>query len=323
MRVVVFGVGAIGGTIAARLVETGTEVAGIARGAMLDAIRSRGLTIRAPAGTATVRFACHASAAEVEWRPDDVVLLAMKGQDTEAALLALREAGVDRQAIVCAQNGVANERMALRLFPNVFGITVMMPSLYDTPGEVVAYGTPRPGLLDLGRYPSGIEGAGPLAEALDRAGFGMRLHPDIMASKHGKLLMNLGNILGAALGEGANRGPWYARAKAEGVAALAAAGQSVDDVDTGNPRRSEMRMGQVEGAGRSGSSTEQSLARGTGSVETDYLNGEVVLLGRLHGVPVPVNAALCEVGRRMVAQRLAVGSFPEADLADLVAAAGG
>jgi 2-dehydropantoate 2-reductase len=84
-----------------------------------------------------------------------------------------------------------------------------------------------------------------------------------------------------------------------------------------------MRMGQVEGAGRSGSSTEQSLARGTGSVETDYLNGEVVLLGRLHGVPVPVNAALCEVGRRMVAQRLAVGSFPEADLADLVAAAGG
>ena len=45
------------------------------------------------------------------------------------------------------------------------------------------------------------------------------------------------------------------------------------------------------GRDRGGSSTWQSLlARGT--VEVDYLNGEVVLLGRLHGVPVPANVLL-------------------------------
>ena len=45
----------------------------------------------------------------------------------------------------------------------------------------------------------------------------------------------------------------------------------------------------VHGAEHRFSSTWQSLQRGTGRIEVDYLNGEVVLLGRLHGVPTPVN----------------------------------
>ena len=32
--------------------------------------------------------------------------------------------------------------------------------------------------------------------------------------------------------------------------------------------------------------------RGTGSIEAEFLNGEVVLLGALHGVATPVNALL-------------------------------
>ena len=43
---------------------------------------------------------------------------------------------------------------------------------------------------------------------------------------------------------------------------------------------------------RRGSSTWQSLARGAGGIEVDYLNGEIGLLGRLHGVPTPVNDAV-------------------------------
>ena len=43
---------------------------------------------------------------------------------------------------------------------------------------------------------------------------------------------------------------------------------------------------------RVGGTTGHNLSRGTGSVETDYLNGEVVLLGRLHGVPTPANATV-------------------------------
>jgi 2-dehydropantoate 2-reductase len=48
----------------------------------------------------------------------------------------------------------------------------------------------------------------------------------------------------------------------------------------------------IEGAPRLGGSTWQSLIRETGSVEVDYLNGEIALLGRLHDIPTPINDLL-------------------------------
>jgi len=52
-------------------------------------------------------------------------------------------------------------------------------------------------------------------------------------------------------------------------------------------------LAEIPGHPRSVGSTWQSLKRGTGNLETDYLNGEIVLLGRLHGVATPANA-LCQ-----------------------------
>ena len=54
---------------------------------------------------------------------------------------------------MCAQNGVANERAALRLFANVYGMCVMCPTGHLEPGVVEAYSSPVTGLLDIGRYP--------------------------------------------------------------------------------------------------------------------------------------------------------------------------
>ena len=59
-----------------------------------------------------------------------------------------------------------------------------------------------------------------------------------------------------------------------------------------------MTIRPIDGQRRGGGSTWQSLARGLASVETDYLNGEIVLLGRLHGVPTPAN----ELMQRLTAQ---------------------
>lgn len=58
----------------------------------------------------------------------------------------------------------------------------------------------------------------------------------------------------------------------------------------------------VHGESRAGGSSWQSVARGATSIETDYLNGEIVLLGRRHDVPTPVNTLL---GR--IASQVAVG----------------
>ena len=48
--------------------------------------------------------------------------------------------------------------------------------------------------------------------------------------------------------------------------------------------------------------------RGTGNIETDYLNGEIVTLGRLHGVPTPANTVVQRVGNRVVAAGAEPGS---------------
>jgi 2-dehydropantoate 2-reductase len=73
-------------------------------------------------------------------------------------------------------------------------------------------------------------------------------------------------------------------------------------------------MWPVPGQPRNASSSWQSLARGTGTIEADYLNGEIVLLGRLYGVPTPVNVLLQQVANRMAREGLPPGSMTVADL---------
>ena len=68
MRAIVYGIGAIGGTVAAALALAGREVVGIARGAQLKTIRERGLVLRTPGGAACARFPCVGDPGEVDWR---------------------------------------------------------------------------------------------------------------------------------------------------------------------------------------------------------------------------------------------------------------
>src|SRR5205814_3328719 len=107
------------------------------------------------------------------------------------------------------------------------------------------------------------------------------------------------------------------RAKAEGVAVLEAAGiPFASDEEDAARRGNHLQMRPINGERRGGGSTWQSLARGVRALETDYLNGEIVLLGRLHGVPTPANALV-----QQVARELATAGAPPASLSaeDLVA----
>jgi 2-dehydropantoate 2-reductase len=321
MTFIIYGVGAIGGALAAKLIQSGQPVAGIARGAQLQALQSNGLLLRTPDGDFRARFPAVEDPTELDLRPDDIVFLCMKSQDTLQALERLRAAGVRDQAIVCAQNGVANEREALRNFANVYAMLVVMPATFIEPGEVAAFGAPHAGLFDIGRYPAGIDATvGRIVDVLNGAGFAAFGQEAPMVSKYGKLLMNLGNVLDAAVGEAAFGSDLYAAAKAEGEAVLQAAGIAYADVGPDNDRRKQlMQMQKIPGVERVGSSSAQSLARGTGSIETDYLNGEIVLLGRLHGVPVPVNAGLCRLGHILVAEKRSPGSLSLDDVRTILA----
>ena len=76
MKVCVFGAGAIGGHLAARLAKGGADVSVVARGTNLAAIRNRGLRLHAVDGT----IHCHprAAADPAELGPHDAVLVCTK-----------------------------------------------------------------------------------------------------------------------------------------------------------------------------------------------------------------------------------------------------
>jgi 2-dehydropantoate 2-reductase len=312
MRFVVFGAGAVGGVVGAQLHQAGHDVALIARGAHLRELQRSGLTLETPSQRSVLRIPAAGDPAELgvgARGTDDVVLLATKSQDTAGALDALQRAGAWDVPVVCLQNGVENERVALRRFRDVYGAVVMAPTAHLRPGAVEAYGALASGMIDLGRYPEGTdELAEQLAAALAESQFRSRVWPDVMRLKYAKLILNLGNAVTALCADDDRVGELRDRVTAEGRAALDAAGIDHDDdgVDDLAGRWAQIGVSDIGGRERAGSSTWQSLVRGTGAVETDYLNGEIVLVGRLHGIPTPVNAALC----RLAAEQARGGAAP-------------
>ena len=196
MRFVIYGAGGIGSVAGGRMFEHGHDVVLIARPAHAAAIRADGLRIESAAGTATVPVPVVEHPAELTLTDDDVVLLAMKSQGTLEAVQTLAALAPASTPVFSLQNGVANEPMALRWFPNVYGVCVMCPTGYLEPGIVQAFAAPTSGILDLGRYPGGVDDvAVAVAAALDGSTFSSHAVPDIMRWKHTKLLMNLGNAL--------------------------------------------------------------------------------------------------------------------------------
>ncbi len=331
MRYVIIGTGAVGGTIGALLASAGREVVLVARGRQLEALRADGLDVWTPQGSHHVHPPVAAGPQEVELRSDDVLVLAVKGQDTGAALADWVDRPVaggttagESLAIVCAQNGVDNERAALRRFAHVVGMCVWLPATFLEPGHVQAIGAPVSGVLPLGRAGAVRAGTGNGASTLDplaatlagisadltAAGFRAPVVPDVGAWKRAKLLSNLPNAVEALCGTERDEA-WRtlaALAIDEGRAVLDAAGLPPVAAQEQEAMLADFEMRPRPDGRRGGGSSWQSLQRGSGSIESDWLNGEIVLLGGLHGIGTPVNAVLQRRAREALAAGGGAGS---------------
>src|SRR5581483_5550001 len=154
-----------------------------------------------------------------------------------------------------------------------------------------------------------------MVKALAESTFSSLVREDIMRWKYCKLLMNLGNAIEAVCGTEARSSQLFGLAKEEGRACLIAAGIDFASDEEDRERRGDlMRLRPIDGARRTGGSSWQSLARGTGAIETDYLTGEIVMLGRLWGVPTPVNTVLATYANRMAREGAAPGSVTEDEI---------
>ena len=287
-RWVVVGAGAVGGSIAGLLQESGACVARGEHGAVL---RSRGLRLRLPERDLLLHLECFERVGQVDWRAGDVALLATKLQDARAALDELLAAAGPALPVVCATNGIHAELWSAERFERVLAMLVWLPAVHLLPGEVRLHTSGVRGVLDCGPHPpgGGLELASELCAGLCEAGFDAVARHDIAAWKHAKWITNLG---AAAQALGLEDWRDVARAaQAEGERVLDAAGLPRVSPSALRERVAAVRDAPIAGQDRPGSSTWQSRARGK-PLESAWIEGALARLAAELGVPAPVNAAL-------------------------------
>lgn len=322
MRYVIIGAGAIGGVIGARLAQHSVRHSPllIARGEHARIIGAKGLRLRTPDEDLLIPIAMASTPAEVRLEVDDVLVFATKTHQVEAAILQWADQPVyfrsddpNQLAVGSASevlpafmalNGCASERIALRFFDRVFGVCIWMPAVHLAPGEVIARTSPISGTFLIGRVgvPSTSEDSELLSTLrLDWQQAGLRVHlpDDVSRWKYAKLLSNLGNAVQALLGPAEHRiAQIDAALRREAEFVFRAAKIDFATLEEEKDLRGPMHIRPVDGISDDlGGSSWQSLARGSTTIETDYLNGEVALIARVAGIEAPVNARLQRLAR--------------------------
>jgi 2-dehydropantoate 2-reductase len=136
MKVAVFGAGAVGSYLGSRLTAARADVHLIARGAHLEALRERGLTLITPDGVTTSPV--WATDDPTSIGPVDLVLFCVKSYDTEVVARSLAPLVGPTTAVLSIQNGIDNEsKIAAVIGPgHVLGAAVYVLASVESPGVV-------------------------------------------------------------------------------------------------------------------------------------------------------------------------------------------
>ena len=303
-RYIIIGAGAVGASLAAQFELQNIPYVLVGRGAQIAHIASNGLSYRRPNEARVLRLNAVDTATPPALKPDDILILTVKAQDVEAAtdFWAWREvegAGMASDLpLVTLQNGLAAEDIALRRFSRVYAGSILVPARYTVTGEVTVDAEPNIGVITLGRYPKGLDSTAlEIVADLTTAGYLAEASADIRRWKAAKLQHNVGNATELFFGTDEARTKAATDLAVEARNVLLAAGF---DPAAPSERKVDLSGWQIRrsGDGPGRQSTWQSFVRGTSS-EVDYLNGEIVRLGRLHGVATPLNAAFQQAAARL------------------------
>jgi len=136
MRVAVFGAGAVGSYLGSRLAAAGSDVHLVARGAHMQALREKGLTLITPDGVSTTSVWATDDPATIG--PVDIVLFCVKSYDTESAVEQLPPLVGPETAVISIQNGIENEAKIAAAIgaEHVLGAATYILAAIESPGVV-------------------------------------------------------------------------------------------------------------------------------------------------------------------------------------------
>lgn len=143
MRVAILGSGAVGGFYGALLARQGHDVAFVARGAHLDAIRAHGLRVRGAVGTFAAKGRADSDPAKLG--EADLVIVAVKTYDNDTALPLIRPMLGAETSVLTLQNGVdsVDEVAAVAGRERVLGGSTYVATAIAEPGLIEQTGTHR------------------------------------------------------------------------------------------------------------------------------------------------------------------------------------
>ena len=105
MKVCIFGAGAIGGYVAAKLAQTDVDVSVVARGPHLAAMQEKGLTLQED-GQGPINVPIRASDNAADLGPQDYVFITLKAHSVPAVVDSIQPLIGDETTIVSGVNGV-------------------------------------------------------------------------------------------------------------------------------------------------------------------------------------------------------------------------
>jgi len=296
MRIAVMGTGGLGGYFGARLALGGADVAFVARGRHLQALREGGLRVVGPQPLHVPRVDATDDPASIG--PVDLVMLCVKLWDTEAALAQMRPLVGPGTAIVSFQNGVLKDDAVRAAYgpAAVMGGVGYVATTIDGPGVIRQTGPMQRlvfGEIDGTRSPRGAA----FLQACLAGGINAELSDDIRLEIWQKFVF-LAALSGTTTTMRRPIGP--IREHAQTRAFLLDVMREVVAVGRAHgvhlpPDYAEVRLKLADDVAHDmTSSMHHDLERGN-RLEVRWLAGAVVELGRQKDVPTPLNRAIADI----------------------------
>ncbi len=319
MRILVYGAGAVGGYVGARLAQSGHDVTMIVRDVTAASIAEKGLTVKEAGASFTVQPTATTSVAQTFMSPDvqfDLIIMGMKAYDLKTSIDHLVAFCPDPPPILTLQNGIGVERPLIEQFGPERLIIGALTTPVSKPmsHQIIVERSDR----GLGLAPAQRgQAIQPWVKLLNQAGITTEAFKDYQAMKWSKAFLNIvANATSAIL----NRPPGTiykseamfdleVRMLRETLAVMDALKLQVVDLPGSSAKRLAFGVQKApklmlkpiltgivaKGRGDKMPSFQIDLMADKGQSEVIFHNGAIAKAGLAHHIPTPVNTTLTDV----------------------------